>query len=121
MTAKRTARRPAKKTPRHPVRNPNVPARVRQTPGEVKSDPDTVFVRIGSHRARKMFGRFLGREPRCWYTLAVGACFHDVTRAEWARFVREKRENSTYWHGSITKARVDREELGLCWTSAPGR
>ena len=82
---------------------------------------------IKSHRARAMFTGFLGRKPQDWvYTTSqdtwpfiVGHHVVDVTRAEWDRFQAEKKSHRSYWHGSVTRARlpggVDRTDLSRSW------
>ena len=76
----------------------------------------SVIVCIKSHRARENFMRFLGRKAQSYYTSKREHQFYEVTPDEWRRFEENKKEHRTYWHGSITKARVDRSKLRKTWS-----
>lgn len=65
-------------------------------------------IRLRSHRARENFVRFIGRRPRAFFSFDDRHHYYEVTDAEWARFLRAKRERRTYWHGSVCGARLKR-------------
>jgi len=66
-----------------------------------------VIIRVKSHRASDKLDRAIGRHPQYFWTMKDGGCFADVTEEEFGRIKTIK---------GITKARVPREELHLCWS-----
>lgn len=78
-----------------------------------------VAIRLGSHRAREYFMRSIGRRAQGYYSFHDKNHVYAVTPEEWADFVDAKKNRRTYWHGSVTKARLvkgaDYSETGGFW------
>jgi hypothetical protein len=68
---------------------------------------NTIILRTRSHRAREKLDRTIGRHPQYYFTWKDGGCFAAVTAEEFEQVRTIK---------GLTRARVPKEELGLCWT-----
>jgi hypothetical protein len=66
-----------------------------------------VILRTKSHRARERLDRTIGRHPDYYWTWEDGGCFAEVTAEEYEAVRGIK---------GITRARVARDELRMCWS-----
>lgn len=77
-------------------------------------DNGNVLLRVKSHRAGANLARMFGRKLQYWWTMDDGGCLAEVTPSEAAALDAAKRERRTYWHGSITRARLTSKPM-RCW------